>query len=345
MEASSLNFAEWLALEAKQEREIYYHGTGSQLLPVILSQGLIPNPKKRAWDKDPDAGFDRASRASLEGVYVTTNLMTAKASAFRVAKGNGEKPFNELVVVMDIHPYSLVGDEDDFMGMSSISVPGLLTTEYSITGVYFPWKILTTPSLLKQKMAMPHSDHWVEDSRNYVEKAREAYVNDSLRRISYKVKEEAMHPELLKRLKALIAKDGFEMAMTRQVAYIEPRSYNRACRDHWDSQECPAGMEQPDKKEAEKKWQEFLDQITRTVKKTAQPSARKSDFNNTARLVKPIGFTGKDKIVCIIEVLPYTKELERNYTPVVVRYGKVPQKLIDDWEKAQGRWVVQQRAA
>ena len=329
------SFTEWLALETKEQRTIYYHGTGSQLLSTILSQGIIPFPKQRSWNSDPDAGFNRPTRQSIGGTYVTTNLMTAKSSAWRAAKKNNSK-FNELIVIMDIHPYSLVGDEDDYIGVSSIAVPNSLTTEYSVSGVYFPWKVLNTPKLLTIKQSQQYGEEWIQSSKIYVQKAIDAYVQQALRHIGYKIELKEIHPSLLNRIKLLLINDGFGKAIERQIAYVPSYDYKRFCSDQWEDK-CPPEMIQPNKHETEMAWQQFLDQITKTIKKTAYPNSRKSDFNNTARILNPVGFHGKNKIVCIIEVLPYNNTTKQ--TNVIIHYGTPPQKLISDWETHEGKWV------
>ena len=318
-----INFSEWLTLEAKEERQIYYHGTSSALLKTIMSQGLIPEPKKRAWADDPDAGFSHASRASIGGIYVTTNLLTATASAFRAAE---KGKVDELIVVMDIHPYSLVGDEDDHMNAATIAVPGLLNTEYSVSNVYFSLLTISHPNLSTDS-------HGLAQDREYVEKAKAEYVSSNMRHLTYKLKN--IHPELAKRAESLFAA-GFVDAIERQISHISKRQYD----DFYDRY-FPRGtpkIPQPDKQQAEKKWQMFLDRLTKTVKQTAHPNNRASSFNNTARLLKPVGFSGKDKIVCIIQIHPYTRNLEKNYTPVTIQYGNPPEKLIKDWETQQGEW-------
>jgi hypothetical protein len=315
------SFAIWM--EAKEPRAIYYHGTGTQYLSQILSQGIIPFPKKRTWADDPSADFHRASRASIGGIYVTTNVLTATASAWRAAKqGNS----NQLIVVMELHPYSLVGDEDDFMYLANIVVPILLTTEYSAAGVYFPWKVLNTPELYALKQKSEYGESWLSQARKYVAEALSAYVEKSLQHI--RVKE--MHPNLLARVRDLLTKEGFGRAIERQMAYVSAYDYKRFCSDNWE-EECPVGFAQPTKEVAEKRWQEFLDQITKTVKKMAVPSQRKSNFNDTGRILEPVGFSGKNKIVCIFEVLP-------NDRAVVIHYGTPPQRVIDDWRQKQGSW-------
>lgn len=135
-----------LWLEAKESRKIMYHGTTSALLSRIMSEGLQPFPKNRTWQADPASNFENPSRASYGGIYMTTNLMTALSSAGKIAR---ETRSNNLLICVDIHPYSLIADEDNVTyHVKNIKIPNLLTTEYSLGNVYVPW------SLLKDKKAV-----------------------------------------------------------------------------------------------------------------------------------------------------------------------------------------------
>lgn len=106
-----------------------YHGTNKKNLSSILSQGLIPNPKKRTWQDDPDAGYYSPSRQSLEGLYLTSNLVTAVGSAHR--GGNKSSKDNPIVFIVEIHPNALYSDEDSI----SIDLP-LVDNEFHLLNLY-----------------------------------------------------------------------------------------------------------------------------------------------------------------------------------------------------------------
>ena len=107
-----INFKKWISLnEATTDKIIVYHGTPAKNYSSIMSQGLIPNPKQRAWQDDPDASYYSSSRQSLDGIYVSTNLMTAYG-----AGGNGKNrglKEGRLIVVCEIQPKTGFMDEDD----------------------------------------------------------------------------------------------------------------------------------------------------------------------------------------------------------------------------------------
>lgn len=71
--------------------ETMWHGTSSVLAPRILTEGFVPDPKKKRWSEDE--GY----RASLFGTYFTNNWMTAKAAA-----GNAVDKFGGNPVIFEV---------------------------------------------------------------------------------------------------------------------------------------------------------------------------------------------------------------------------------------------------
>lgn len=318
MEQCHYNFVEWLLKEEKQQRTIMYHGTSADHLQSILNNGLIPFPKKRVWNfEDDTSSFDTPSKSSIGGIYVTQNLTTATSSAYKAGK-------RKLIVVMSIHPYSTIADEDDFLRISQIPIPGLLTTPSTVARVYIS-------QILSRKESYRKGDKFNYSDEKYVEEVKQEFIKKTINSIKIMIGE--LHPNLEKRIKQLLEDEGFDAALQRQTAHINPTSFKQYCWDFGDWENgCPFGP--PDKIESEKRWSKFLDQITKTVK---QVSYRDNSFNPTARLLKPISFSGKDKIVCIIEILPVPGTYKEQ---VYIHYGTPPQKLIDDWEKKEGKWRV-----
>jgi len=91
--------------------DMVYHGTSTKFLNSILSNGLIPNPKERVYsepDKDKELDYGR-SMASLEGVYLTDEYMTASGAATNAADSTGGQ---KLMVICDVSRASGFADED-----------------------------------------------------------------------------------------------------------------------------------------------------------------------------------------------------------------------------------------
>lgn len=104
-------------LERKQQRIAHaFHGTTTEFLDQILSNGLDPNPPRKAYDLDYDASksnrpdTDAASYASMGGIYLTNEYGTARNYARHAAKQFGGKP---MIVIVQYTKNSEEVDEDD----------------------------------------------------------------------------------------------------------------------------------------------------------------------------------------------------------------------------------------
>jgi hypothetical protein len=125
------------SLEAFSRKRILYHGTSPEVGRRVLSEGLVPDPKKRSWAEDPNAGYNMLPRVSFQGTYLTGNFMTAYSSATRTAGPHTE----HLIVVVEVEESSLVHDEDSLKGplqgaMHGLAPPGHILTEHGSLDIY-----------------------------------------------------------------------------------------------------------------------------------------------------------------------------------------------------------------
>jgi len=269
-----------------------------------MSQGLIPDPPKRVWDKDKDVEFIQTSRASLSGVYITTNLMTASSSAWTAVRVAGG-PRDKLFVIAEIQPRSLFADEDDI----SSTAGQISDNEYTVGQTWLAWKTKTN----------------VEQ----VERMKQAYITKMLELVKYKLKD--MSPQLITRLTQQFH-NLFYIAMTRQVSHLYNQDFNKA-RSYYPGAE---HIEQPNPQQIENTYKNQMDQLTRTLKVIGQPHTRDEQtlFSFTARLDQPIRFDGTNRIIAIVQ----THEGEKGGTKAKVVYGEVPEKFVADWNNSIGPW-------
>ena len=90
-----------------------YHGSATVNLREILKKGIEPNPKNKVWDSDDSASASQVSRASLDGSYWTSNLMTAYSSAGRANRKIANEYGAGIIVIGKIAENSAVADEDN----------------------------------------------------------------------------------------------------------------------------------------------------------------------------------------------------------------------------------------
>ena len=177
--------------EAKTPKVIMYHGTAARNLRSIMSHGLMPQPRKRAWEEDPDASFHGASRVSLDGIYLTQNLMTAMSAATNGSNRQYMKE-GEIIVAVEMQPKTAFADEDDLNFMTNIS--GM---EMKVADLYY---------CLEKGVNMDHVEEW-----------RQKYRDNFFSMIEYKIK---LHPKAKERLTPMVD-EVFAAAVRRQAAYAE----------------------------------------------------------------------------------------------------------------------------
>jgi hypothetical protein len=311
---------------AKQERSIWYHGTSAKLIPKILSQGLVTEPKVRAWAEDPyPTSTVQPTRKSLPSIYVTTRLGTATSSAQKVAHRDKS---NQAVIVMELQPRSLIADEDDVNSHLKHIEDHLQGSQYHHVWPYF---------------AEVYPDQIKPGQEEYVQQAQKRKL-DWVNRIAHYLvhgysKDKTGHPELEKQVKEMLYNEGFRVMLERNVAYIK---------DSWDLSQWKKQWHEsfgdydnappiPDVDEAEAKWLAFSDKLARTLKDKARPVKDKSAsrMRDTGRATSNIGFSGSNRIICIIE---RTDAKTPDYhSTMIVHYGKPPEKLIKDWTETIGQ--------
>ena len=267
-------FKEWAILkEAATQNIIVYHGTSPKHFQSIMSQGLIADPKKKAWEKDDNTSFYSPSRVSLSGIYVTTNLMTALSAA-----GNGANSIKDgqLIVIASIQPKTGFMDEDDLNILSQVS-----SHEYVLANLY------------KLSITDPNNKELLDFYNRYKQTFQNILIN--------KLKKEP-HQNLNARLEPLLW-DLFISALQRQVAHIDDYTYKRAM-DFNDS------IPQPDKTEAEMQFLKTKEILTKTLKGLANIHNYKDGnvFNFTSRIMQPINFKEPNKILAIVLLNGYKKE-------------------------------------
>ncbi len=90
---------------------IVFHGTTSVFASRILSDGLLPEPKKKTWDSGP--------QKSVGGVYLTPRLERAHFFAKEAVKKHGGQ---RAIVGVDVEPKSAFADEDDVLRLIRWSI-------------------------------------------------------------------------------------------------------------------------------------------------------------------------------------------------------------------------------
>jgi len=307
---------------ASKERGIWYHGTSKKRVPLIMSRGLDPNisPKNKSWGVDSDIDVLNLDKTSYGGIYVTQNIMTATSSALRTARKDNS---TRALVVLELQPRSLTADEDDFASRLKDLKGNLAGSVYHSIYPYM-WEVYGAPSYHKESH----------------EKSKNEWVQNAVSSLFYSFEVES--PQLKEVVKKMLEDEGYRAMLTRMVSYVEKgtwgdwwewrRAYADAngLKDHGEEVEIP---EPPTKSEGERVFRSFIDKLTRTMKHKTRHQFTGS-FSKTGRSLQPIGFSGKNRIIAIVELVPSKNSQYRESVHVI--YGSLPEDFKNQWQERIG---------
>ena len=309
---------------AEQNRQIWYHGTKSKNLKSILSQGLIPDPKERAWNDDPDANSQSASRASYGGIYVTQNLMTAIGASTNRGYQRGD---SQVIVCMELQSRSLAADEDDIALIVNHPITGenVIDSQYTVT--FFYWRGLKDQNDKYYQQSLADSVKQWYARLTYTREGRTPRKIDAAKE---------------RRIKDLLA-ELYPICLRRYVSYFEKEmgqywhsewhaNYTRAT----DDEGLPPSQP-PDSGAAEADFRAVVDKLTKVLREEDFTDK----FNHAGRSLEPIGFSGVNHIVAIAVIHNMTdeeKERTGHYNEVEVVYGTLPDDFRKQWKEREGEF-------
>jgi len=281
--------------EAKfRKPNIMFHGTSTAFLPSILKNGIVPKPKSKSWDVDPDVSMVSQSRVSLGGSYWTSNLLTATSSAWRTAKKfDGE----ELIIIAQVQQQQAFADED--------SVTYIIN---ALIGKAFGNSLYLERADLIAELFYDHPDR-IEEIKNKFQTV--------------------LHTELTtnkqKPIPQNIIDNLFDAYVMRIIAHGEKDSGGK----EWYSplkrvKNKPDSI--PSVNEAEAGLLAQKDALTRYYTESAieQPQ----QFSHTLRITEPVGYSGANKILQII-----SRDKKLDNLPLKLYYGStpLPDKFMEQW--------------
>ena len=304
-------------------KSIWYHGTSLKNLQSIMSQGLVPEGTEKVWADDPDASITAPSRQSYGGTYVTQNLMTATGAPNtedKKARGGC------LVVIMELQPNTMYLDEDNVTGVLGAPIKHLSDNTFHVLCYYLA---------ATQEGA---AETWQQE----IEGMRDDYIGKCLTQWGSKFAERGMsfHPELKKELEKLLP-SVWLAAVTRAAGHVKD---NYAYIRSWDQvfygtpkekQRPDMNTVLPDGAEGEAAFREAAEKVTRTLRLLARPSTESSKnqlYNmNTSRVNEPIGFSGSNHILAIVEI-------RDRQTPaqMILHWGTIPPDFFSQWNTKFG---------
>src|SRR5271157_2413051 len=216
-----------------------------------------------------------------------------------------------VVVIMELQPNTMYLDEDSITGALGGPIKHMSDNTYHVL-IYY---------LAATQDGVP--EEWQKE----VKAMQDDYVRKCLAQWENKFAERKMpfHPDLKKKLEEMLP-DVWLAAITRAASHVTDNySFIRA----WDQlfYGTPKEKQRPDMKSiipsnGEAAFREAAEKVTRTLRLLARPNTEGSQtYNiNTSRITEPIGFSGSNHILAIVEV-------RDRQTPaqMVLHWGTIPQ--------------------
>jgi len=287
-------------VEAKIDSPIVaLHGTSSEYVSSILSQGLIPQ-KNTGFGSGLGGDMHRRSMDSVGGVYLTTDVTYARTAAAQVTK----EMYNPLFVITSVQPKSFYEDEDNIVGnfergMKQVTRGGfgpdlkrVFSTYYDVVhdndlSSYVSNAILANLSQ-EQKELLSRNSRAKDLVVEFVEKWTQRVLSHAVtteRGLEYKFGD-------------ILRTKGLDRDRTVDIA-------------------SDILINLPRQQQAEQEYMRIIEKLTVALKRHAYSPNREGDMFRSFRIDGPIGYRGNNKIIGIVEI-------DLDDDEFLVHYGNVP---------------------
>lgn len=305
-------------------KSIWYHGTSIKNLPSVMSQGLMPEGTDKVWAEDPDASAAQVDRTAYGGIYVTQNLLTATGSPKDTQENGGL-----LLCILELQPNTMYLDEDSIVGALNAPIKHLSDNGYHVISYYL---VATQGGASKE---------WMDE----IEGMKSDYMYGVLTKWQreFEKKKLPFHADLKARLMELLPKVWLA-ALARKAAHYKD-NYIRA----WDQvfygtekqpQRPDVNTVLPSPAEGEKQFRDAVEPVTRSLRLMARPETGDTGFNiNTARITEPVGFTGSNRILALLEIKDTRKTRGEDFkqpAQMLLHWGAIPQDFWTQWNNRHG---------
>ena len=282
-----MNWLYKISLQKIASVELYYHGTSASKLKSILSEGLNTE-HELAWGKDE--GTDR-SRVSFGGIYVTKNLMTAIGAggqanrAFGLAYGD---PRAIIMIQLENRTPSILIDEDRLPDIN-----GCINRTFNVNSNEWWYQ------------------RWVDNSFNNIDSAVEDYIRSL--NLSWKIP----NSRFTDNLKPYIA-DMIKAWARREVAI----GIKHSDQYHINRMKNETPLFNPEEYTLDKTDSAWRAAANTFMQKATRLASFSTDsYSENVRVLDPITFSGRNKIVF---AAIFHKD-EKYYEKVTVLFNRNPQ--------------------
>lgn len=292
---------------------LYYHGTCSKYLSSILKQGMLPTSKEGVWKKeDPESSFHTPSRQSFEGTYWSSNVITSLRYANDAKRKFGG---NALVVFAQLQPKSTLPDEDDFISIIGRALDKVWGKEYSVGS--------SEHALASVFVSLATKDEHGKKIQDNFRGAIYEHLDDLVKET----------PQLNDALDALLlAEVKRKLSHVHDVEYLIKRNLPNTT--------FPASLKLKPKAEAEQDYRNALRPVMTMLRRLTTTA---DSYHKTLRIAEPVLFSGRNRIITILEILESEEGSSTKYV-LKVRYGgAIPDIWLEGFKNVWSPNVVVER--
>lgn len=343
--ARVLRSAAVMLARSRAAPEIVFHGTasgrGDRVLRSILKRGLVPSAKDKVWAEDPHTGVYSPSRVSYDGVYFARRERSGVAfnSMRRAVEMLGGVP---LMVVARLQVRSALPDEDSFHNAVKYAVQSVLgdlspkTASFYVTQARLGVPLKKEKTKFHESLASAFRDQGWPTKSNTLRVATDRLFDGAMLRLAAYAGN-TFDP---RRAWELYAADTGRF----QTVIEEP---SQTLLDYYkakgQSPPLPEKMYRvdpmppdlamaPSREDGEAAYRTALDSFMKQVRRTALQ-------HNTLRVLDPVDFKGRNRIVCVSTLPDYSEPQPVGGYKLIVHYGD-PSAIIDEMAKQGYRAVV-----
>lgn len=257
--------------------QIMYHGTSIDNLSTILSQGLNTHHAK-TWTPERGHRDRMESIESFDGVYFTTNFMTAKAAARNATQESNSNGYVMVMANLELRTPNILLDEDQIRSpLNAISQSMGLN--------------LATDSVI-------HFAHWIKDGFPNIDVAAKAYLRQWLYSMKYSRQESDQNLNQESERLYLYYQGYIKNYIMAYAEFIVAMNFESLEKSTWGNRykyEFPqfVGIS---RSQAEAKLRQTKDILSR---KTTSFTNTVDSFSHNVRVTDPVTFRGKNKIVLV----------------------------------------------
>lgn len=327
---------------------LFWHGTASNNLRSILINGLDPSKIKTGnWLVDTNVNELNPSKVSYGGIYYTKSMYTALTYANSLARKDKTGNTHPLLIAVMLQELDTLPDEDQ-VGFSYLVNEQIGSNEYKAAEIYV--NILARAKLRGYNGTFS----WFKYIENFRQRVFDKFnikPENIAKRQDVKRLYGAIDAVLLAGCRRYLAHvqnrggskwDDAYSNIKKQLYNYAPKLAKKLTRprdDGFTELILPGKFRLPTPQQAEQDFIRSADFVIKLLKDYVRRKNLTESFGQKERKIRkltPVKFKGRNKIVCILELVNDTglyKSNGPNYDTIQIHYGTLPPEFLINWRE------------